>query len=119
MSGGGTLTDLQCSVGMLRFWELLADGVCAGRQLIVVLDEIKAVLPPEPMGDACAFLIEGLISEMSLSDSMRRCPKVFSKAHICLVEGGELVGRLDIIVKLIADLTRDCPTCGNLSIQGD
>lgn len=104
---------------MLRFWELLAEGICAGRQLITTLDEIRTTLHPEPMGDAAAFLIEGLVSGMSLSASMKRCPTVFSKAHICLVEGGELVGRLDLLLELIVVLTRNCPTCSNLSIQGE
>ncbi|MHB1458317.1 MAG: type II secretion system F family protein [Armatimonadota bacterium] len=113
------MTNLRCGTDMLQFWELLAEGVCAGRQLIVILDEIRAALQQESMGDVCAFLIEGLISGMSLSDSMRRCPKVFSKAHICLVEGGELVGRLDLLLTLIVDLTRECPTCSNLCIQGE
>ena len=99
---------------MLRFWELLAEGVTAGRQLLGVLYSIQENLPPEPMGNVAGALAADVERGDALSQAMRNQPSVFTKAHVCLVEGGEYVGRLDRLLLLIVELTRDCPTCGNL-----
>jgi len=99
---------------MLRFWELLAEGASAGQQLLTVLRSIHEVLPPEPMGDVAAALAADIERGYRLSEAMRSHPSVFSKAHVYFVEGGECVGRVDRLLLLIVELTRECPTCGAL-----
>ena len=108
------MTNTSCHPDMLRFWELLAEGVAAGRQLLKVLRSIQETLPPEPMGNVAAALAADIERGTALSRAMRNHPSVFSKAHVCLVEGGEHVGRLDRLLLLILELTRECPTCGAL-----
>ncbi len=113
------MTNSSCHPDMLRFWELLADGIAEGRQLAKVLRSIQETLPREPMGNVAAALAADIERGTALSQAMRNRPSIFSKAHVCLVEGGECVGRLDRLLLLIVELTRECPTCGHLQFPGD
>lgn len=99
---------------MLRFWELLAEGVHDGRRLLGLLRSIAEELPSGPMGKAARALADDVEQDITLSEAMSRQPSVFTRAHVCFVEGGERVGRLDRVFDLILELTRDCPICGNL-----
>lgn len=109
-----TSTGDSCHPDMLRFWELLTEGVVAGRQLLAVLCSIQQALPSEPMGNAAASLADDVQRGMRLSDAMRNQPSIFTKAHVCFVQCGEYVGQLDRLLLLLLELTRECPTCGNL-----
>ena len=108
------MTNASCHPDMLRFWELFAEGVAARRQLRTVLHSIQELLPPEPMGNVAGALAYDIERGIPLSQAMRNQPLVFTKAHVCLIEGGEYVGRLDRLLLLILELTRECPSCGNL-----
>jgi type II secretory pathway component PulF len=108
--------DASCHPDVLRFWEMLADGVEAGQPMISVIRMIEKALPLEPMGRVAAKLGDDLNKSYTLSEAMSKQPGAFSRAHLCLVEGGERVGRVDRLLRLIAEFTRDCPSCGNLQI---
>ena len=104
---------------MQRFWELLAEGVNSGLPLLALLRSIGQTLPPEPMGNVAAALADDVEHGLRLSAAMRNQPGIFSKAHVCFVDGGERVGRIGRLLSLIVELTRDCPTCGNLRFPDD
>ena len=104
---------------MLRFWEMLAEGFDAGQRLSAILRSIQEALPPEPMGNAAAALAADLERGKTLSEAMANQPSVFSRAHVCLIEGGERVGRIERLLHLIVELTRDNPACGSLRLPGN
>lgn len=104
----------ECHPDMLRFWEMLADGAEAGQTLVGILRSIHQSLPREPMGDVAAALAADLETGKSLFEAMANQPAIFTRAHVCFIEGGERVGRVDRLLRLIWDLTRDCPACGSL-----
>jgi len=106
--------DTTCHPDMVRFWETLAEGVDAGRPLVAILRSIQLAMPPEPMGSVAAALAGDLDRGKTLSQAMENQPRIFSRAHVCLIEGGERVGRVERLLHLILELTRDCPACGNL-----
>jgi type II secretory pathway component PulF len=99
---------------MLRFWEMLTEGVVAGRQLLGILRSIQQALPAEPMGHVAASLADDITRGVPLSEAMKKRPAVFTKAHVSFIECGQYVGRLDRLLPLLLELTRECPTCGNL-----
>jgi type II secretory pathway component PulF len=105
---------MECHSDVLRFWEMFADGAGEGKSLIQILCKIKQALLSEPMGNAAAVLAADLEYGETLSQAMANQPAIFTKAHICLVEGGERVGRIGRLLRLICELTRDCPACGSL-----
>ncbi len=103
-----------CHPDMLRFWQLMAEGFAAGQQLGGLLKSIGDQLPAEPMGYVAAALALDVSRDETLSQAMKNQPAIFTKAHVCLVEGGELVGRLDRLMSVIVELTESCPACGGL-----
>ncbi len=108
-----------CHPDMLRFWQLMAEGSAAGQQLGGLLKSISEQLPDEPMGNAVAALDLDVARGVMLSQAMKNQPAIFTKAHVCLVEGGELVGRLDLLLSVIVELTQSCPACGGLKFPED
>jgi type II secretory pathway component PulF len=64
------------------------------------------------MGAVAARLADDLEAGRSLSDAMRAQKGAFSKAEVCLVEGGERAGILDRVLVLIAEAVWRCPECG-------
>lgn len=109
------MNDNTCHPEMLCFWQLMAEGFAAGQQLGGLLQSINDQLPPEPMGSVAAALAHDVAEGQTLSQAMKNQPAIFTKAHVCLVEGGELVGRLDLLLSVILELTRSCPACGGLN----
>lgn len=103
-----------CHPDMVVFWRLMAEGVCSGQPLLALLYSVGRELPPEPMGKVVAALAKDVEEGKTLSEAMAAVPSVFSKAHVCLVEAGEYLGRLDRILVLILEFTWRCPTCGHL-----
>lgn len=103
-----------CHPDMVLFWRLMAEGVCSGRPLLSLLYSVGRELPPEPMGNAVAALAKHVDEGKTLSEAMAAIPSVFSKAHVCLVEAGEYLGRLDRLLVLILEFTWACPACGHL-----
>ncbi|MHB1462298.1 MAG: type II secretion system F family protein [Armatimonadota bacterium] len=113
------MSDSTCHPDMLRFWQLMAEGFAAGQQLGGLLKSISGQLPAEPMGNAAAALAHDVAEDQTLSQAMKNQPAIFTKAHVCLVEGGELVGRLDLLLSVIVELTQSCPACGGLKFPED
>jgi type IV pilus assembly protein PilC len=112
------IEDSRRDSDLAMFWRLLAQGFCEGMQLLPLLRSIGQQLPAEPIGRAVAAMADDIDAGATLSAAMGRQPAVFSKAHICLIEGGEYVGRLDRIAVLILELTWTCPSCGHLRCPG-
>ncbi|MBI5094237.1 MAG: type II secretion system F family protein [Candidatus Hydrogenedentes bacterium] len=112
------MTDTQCHPDLQRFWQLLAEGWCAGQPLLTALRSIQKTLPLEPMGRVVGLLADEIEQGHSLSAAMKTHPSVFGKAHICLIEGGELLGIVDRVLLLILEFTWRCSTCGNLQLPG-
>ena len=112
------MTETCCHPDMQRFWQLLAQGWCSGQPLLTILHSIQQALPPDPMGKVAGTLAEQVAQGRSLSDAMRGQPSIFTKAHNCLIEGGERLGIVDRVLLLILESTWRCPTCGNLQFPG-
>ncbi|OFX16489.1 MAG: hypothetical protein A2Z18_07425 [Armatimonadetes bacterium RBG_16_58_9] len=55
------MQNTECHLDMRRFRQLLAEGCCAGRQMLTTLRSIQDVLPPEPMGRAAGALAEDVL----------------------------------------------------------
>lgn len=108
------MTETACHPDLQRFWELLAGGWCAGQPLLAMLRSIQEALPPEPMGKAVGLLADEVAQGHILSVAMKNQPSVFSKAHVSLVEGGELLGIVDRVLLLILEFGWRCPGCDNL-----
>ena len=111
------MTETQCHPDGRRFWQLLAEGCCAGMPLGAVLRSMQEALPAEPMGKVVEALADDSIDQgKTLSAAMKNQPSVFTRAHVSLVEGGELLGIVDRVLLLILEATWRCPTCGNLQL---
>ena len=104
----------ECHPDMKRFWEMLAAGLCGRQQLLETLESIGQALPPEPMGNSVSTLARDVRAGQMLSEGMRNQPRIFSPAHVCLMQGGEYLGIMDRAVLLILEYTWRCPTCGGL-----
>lgn len=113
------MNDSTCHPDLLRFWQLMAEGFAAGQPLVGLLQSISEQLPPEPMGDVAAVLALDIADGQTLSQAMKNQDAIFTKAHVCLVEGGELVGRVDLLLSVILELTQQCPACGALKFPED
>jgi type II secretory pathway component PulF len=111
------MSDGLCHEDVRRFWQLLAEGICSGQTLLGTLRSTQELLPPEPMGRVVAALADDVNQGATLSQAMKSQTRVFSAAHLHLVEGGELLGRLDRMLLLILEFTWTCPTCGNLQVS--
>ena len=110
--------ETSCHVDLRKFWQMLAEGAYSGEQVLSALRSIQDALPPEPMGKVVAALARDVESGNILSEAMKKHPTVFTKAHVCLVQGGEYVGRLDRILLLIMEFTWACPACSGLKFPG-
>lgn len=108
-----------CHPDLLRFWQMLTERMCMGQRLLDVLDAIEEALPPGPLGRVATALADDVRRGSALSDAMKRHPTIFSRAHLCLVEGGERLGIIDRVLLLILESTWKCPTCGNLQFPGN
>ena len=112
------MTNPSCHPDLRRFWELLAEGSCAGQPLLPTLRSIEKALPPAPMGKVAGLLADAVSQGIILSVAMRNQPSVFSKAHVSLVEGGELLGISDRVFLLILEFVWRCPACANIQFPG-
>ena len=112
------MTEIQCHPDGRRFWQLLAEGCCGGQPLGPLLRSIQEALPPEPMGKVVDALADDIINQgKTLAEAMKNQPSVFTRAHVALVEGGELLGIVDRVLLLIMEATWRCPTCGSLQLK--
>jgi len=106
--------ETSCHPDMLRFWQRLTEGWCAGQPLLLTLRVIQEELPPEPLGTVVCAMADDVEQGACLSAVVKRQPSVFTQAHVSLIEGGELLGIVDRVLLLILEATWRCPSCGNL-----
>ena len=104
----------ECHPDWVRFWELLAQGLCSGQPLLPLLRSLGQNLPPEPMGSVAKTLAVDIGAGSPLSQAMRNQPTVFPQALVSLMEGGEGLGLVDRVVLLVVEATWRCPSCSNV-----
>ncbi len=71
------------------------------RSLIVLADQLK----PGPMKEIISQLAKDVESGGTLSESMARFPRVFSKLYLNMVKAGEVGGVLEVVLERLADFT--------------
>ena len=71
-------------------------------------------LPPEPMGVVAGALAQAVGAGCTLSQALRNQPRVFPRALVSLIEGGEGLGLVDRVVLLILETAWRCPSCRNV-----
>jgi type IV pilus assembly protein PilC len=71
------------------------------RSLIVLRDQLK----PCAMKDVIARLAKDVESGSTLSESMSRFPRVFSKLYINMIKAGEVGGVLEVVLERLADFS--------------
>lgn len=97
--GGGRVSKLEVE----NFTRELANLLTAG----VPLSKALSILVRETTRLACkkywSLLFDYVSAGMSLAESMRKLPRVFSPVHIAMVQAGETGGFLDLVLAQIAD----------------
>lgn len=108
----------ECNDHLRLFWEGLTRGYCRSVPLSQILLDLEADLPPGAVRDATHDLRDQVMQNVSLWQAMANHPEVFTRAHVCLVEGGQRIGMTERVLSFIVEATWRCPTCTSLSVPG-
>jgi type II secretion system protein F len=96
--GGVTLKARVSKRDVLMFTQQLSTLLKAGMALSHALSTLHKRAEGRPMGAVLGQIRNDIVGGVSLSDSMSRFPKVFSRFYVNLVRSGEASGTLDEVL---------------------
>ena len=108
VKSGFSLASLNNTIGkvsqsdLTNFTRQLATMITAGLPLTDALNLLKIQSPP-PLAKVIAVVLGDVQGGVSLSTSLSKHPKIFSKVYVALVKAGESAGLMEKILNRLAD----------------
>lgn len=103
-----TLTDFQSVLGIslgekVRFTDQLANMITAGLAMTKALEILAGQAKNPKMAEVIKMILSDVEAGSSLHDSISKHPKIFSESYISLIRAGESSGKLDAVLRRLAD----------------